>query len=347
QEEFPAVALAEPELMAHHCERGGLTVEAVDYHLAAGLRATQRSAQLEAMSHLNRALDLLRGLPSAPELLGLELSVRSVLLTVLEAIKGWGDPEVAGNAERCAALCRELGESGSLVPALSSLWAYHLIRGDRQPTIDLADEIARLAETPAQLYMGYSTRAYTAHYGGRSAEALALSRQAAMLYSPDLLPELAVYGDDSILMPHLMQSWAPWFLGELEETVRQQDAVFAIAESLGSPFALGMALLSEMTVWRDLRVQDPERLEDAADRLMKLAGEQEFAFLYASAHCGKGWAVCQRGDLAEGTALIQAGLELYAATGARLMRGLWCSYLIEARSEEHTSELQSPDHLVC
>ena len=330
QEEFPAVALAEPELMAHHCERGGLTVEAVDYLLEAGLRATQRSAQLEAMSHLSRALDLLRGLPSAPELLGRELSLRSVLLTVLEAIRGWGDPEVAGNAERCAVLCRELGESGSLIPALSSLWSYHLVRGDRQPTIDLADEIARLAESPAQHYMGSSTRAYAAYYDGRPAEALALSEQAATLYGPDILPELAIYGDDAVLMPHLMKSWALWILGELEGAVREQDAVLAIAESLRSPFALGMALVSEMTLWRDLRVEDPELLEDVAGRLMQLAGEQEFAFLYASAHCGKGWAACQRGDLEGGTALIRTGLDLYAATGARLGMGYWRSYLIEA-----------------
>lgn len=333
QEEFPAVAGAEPELMAHHCERGGLTVEAVDYLLEAGLRATQRSAQLEAMSHLNRGLDLLRDLPSAPELLERELALRSMLLTVLEAIRGWADPEVAGNAERCAALCRELGESASLIPALSSLWAYHLMRGDRQPVIDLAEEIARLAETPAQVYMGSSTRAYAAYYSGRFAEAQALSEQAAKLYEPGILPELAIYGDDAILMPHLMQAWALWSLGEPERAVRQSDTVLAIVETLRSPFAFGMALFFEMGQLRDLRARDPERLEDVAERLMKLAGEQEFALLYAAAHCGKGWAVCQRGDPEGGAALIQTGIDLYAATGARLAMGYWSSYLIEAYLE--------------
>jgi class 3 adenylate cyclase/tetratricopeptide (TPR) repeat protein len=330
QEEFPAVAEAEPERMAHHCERGGLTMEATEYLLAAGLRAVERSAHLEAMSHLHRALDLLRGLPSAPELLERELTLRSVLITVLEAVLGWGAPEVAENAERVAALCRELGEHASLIPALSSLWAYHLLRGDHQPTRDLAEDIARLAETPAQVYMGYMTRACTAYYNGQYRESLALAEQATRMYEPGILPELAVYGDDSILMPHLVQSWALWMLGELEEVVRQQDAALAIAESLRSPFALGMALLSEMTLWRDLRAQDPEWHEDSAERLMQLTSEQEFAFLHASAHCGKGWAACLRGDLAGGTAQIQTGIDLYAATGARLGMGYWYSYLIEA-----------------
>jgi class 3 adenylate cyclase/tetratricopeptide (TPR) repeat protein/ABC-type transport system involved in cytochrome c biogenesis ATPase subunit len=328
QEQFPAVAEAEPELMAHHCERGGLAVEAVDYLLEAGLRAAQRSAHLEAMSLLNRGLALLRGLPSSPELAGRELSLRAVLTASLEALKGWGAPEVAGNAERCAALCRELGETGGLIQALSSLWAHHLLRADRRPTLDLADEIARLAETPAQVYMGLATRGYTAYYGGHFAAALALAEQAIALYEPELIPELAVFGDDSILMPHLMKSWALWTLGEPEKAIRQQDAAFAVAETLGSPFALGMALFSEMGLWHDLR--DPERLADVAERLLKLAGEQEFAFLYASAHCGKGLAACQRGDLASGTELIQTGIELYIATGARLGMGYWSSYLIEA-----------------
>ena len=330
QEEFPAIAEAEPELMAHHCERGGLTVEAVDYLQEAGRRAAQRSAHVEAMSQLNRALDLLQELPAEPERWGRELALRSVLAVVLEAIKGWGAPEVAGNAERCVTLCRELGERGGLIQAQSSLWAHHLLRGDRQPTIDLAAEIARLAETPAEVYMGYATRAYTAYYSGRFSAALALSEQATVLYTPELVPELAAYGDDSILMPHLMKSWVLWILGDPAAAVRQQDAVLAIALTLGSPFALGLALVSEMTLWRDLRAEDPERVEDAAERLLALAGEQEFAFLYAAAHCGKGWAACRRGDLAGGTALIETGLDLYAATGARLMRAYWCSYLIEA-----------------
>ncbi|MES1211565.1 MAG: hypothetical protein ABUL63_04430, partial [Acidobacteriota bacterium] len=104
REELPAVAEAEPELMAHHCERGGLTVDAVDYLLEAGLRATQRSAHPEAMSHLNRGLDLLAGLPPTPELLGRELSLRSVLASVLEAVKAWG----ARGRRQCRALCGPL-----------------------------------------------------------------------------------------------------------------------------------------------------------------------------------------------------------------------------------------------
>ncbi len=330
QEEFPAVAEAEPELMAHHCERGGLTVEAIEYLQGAGVRAMQRSASLEAVSHLSRALDLLLGLPAVPERLGRELTLRSVLGAVLPAIKGWGDPEVGANAECCIALCREIGDRARLIPSLYGLWTYHLLRGDRQPAIDLADEIAHLAATPAEVYMGYYTRAVTAYYRGRLTEALSLSEQATALYEPGMLPELATFGGETCLIPRVYQTWILWYLGEPDQAVRRYDAVLAIVETLRSPFVLGMALLCEMALLHDLRVRDPERVEELAERLMKLAQEQEFAFLDAVAQCGKGWAVCQRGDLAEGTALIQTGLDLLAATGTRLAMGYWTTYLIEA-----------------
>ncbi|HEX6903877.1 MAG TPA: protein kinase [Thermoanaerobaculia bacterium] len=330
QEEFPAVAEAEPELMAHHCERGGLIAEAVEHLRRAGLRAAQRPALLEAVRHLSRALGLLPGLPPSPQRLALELALRSTLAPALVATQGWGSAEAGANAERCVALCRQMGDGAPLILALYGLWTYHLLRGERQPAIALADEIARLAATPAQVYMGSYTQAVVAYYGGRPREALVLAEQATALYRPDMLPELTAFGIESILMPHAYQAWILWRLGEPDKAVRKRDAALATVESLRSPFVLGMALVSEMTLLHDLRVRDPERVEDLAERLMTLAREHGFAFLYASAHCGKGWAVCQRGDLVGGTALIQTGIDLYAATGARLTMRYWGAYLAEA-----------------
>jgi predicted ATPase len=63
---------------------------------------------------------------------------------------------------------------------------------------------------------------------------------------------------------------------------------------------------------------------------MGLAYEQEFALLYAIAHFGKGWAACQRGELEEGTAQIERGIDLHEATGAQLAQRHLVSYLVEA-----------------
>jgi serine/threonine protein kinase/tetratricopeptide (TPR) repeat protein len=328
QEDFPA--MAEPELMAHHCERGGLTEEAADYLLQAGQAAWQRSAALEAVSHLTRALDLLLALPATPERLERELNLRSLLALALGAVQGWGAPEVGANAERCVALCREIGEGAPLLASLYGLWTCHFLRGDRQPTIGLADEIARLATTPTQVYVSHAVRTQVAYHRGLFAEALAWSEQAIALFEPGMLPELEDFGLESSFMPYVYQAWTLWCIGEPDRALRQRDAMLSLVEPLGSPHLLGVALICEVTLLHDLRVPDPEQVEATAERLLKLAQEQEIPVAYAIAQLGRGWAVCQRGDLAGGTALIQAGLNLYAATGSRLGWGYWSCYLIEA-----------------
>ena len=329
QEEFPAVAEDEPELMAFHCEHGGLTEEAADYLLQAGQRAMRRSALLEAVSHLTRALDLLLALPESSARLGRELTLRSVLSAVLPAIKGWGAPEVGANAERCVALCRELGDHGRLIPSLYALWDHHLLRGEGPPAIALAAEIARLAETPVQVFIGCLARAQTAFERGRSDEALPLLEQAAALFAPTLHPELAqVFGEESSLMPHLFHFWVLAIVGRPDAAVRKRDVVLAAVETQRSPFLLAMALTFEMILWHQLL--SPERVAAVAERLQTVTEEQEFALLLAFAHVGQGWAACQRGELAAGTAQIEKGLELQEATGAQLVRRYLYVYLVEA-----------------
>ena len=65
----------EPELLAYHYEQAGLTGPAVDYWHRAARRDAERSANIEALNHFNRALDLLKDLPQGPERNALELEL--------------------------------------------------------------------------------------------------------------------------------------------------------------------------------------------------------------------------------------------------------------------------------
>jgi predicted ATPase len=89
-----------------------------------------------------------------------------------------------------------------------------------------------------------------------------------------------------------------------------------------------MALTFEMILWHQLLSH--ERVATVAERLQRVTEEQEFALLRAFAYVGQGWAACQRGELAAGTARIEKGLELQEATGAQLVRRYMCVYLVEA-----------------
>jgi predicted ATPase len=59
ESQFPDAAETQPELIAHHYTAGGLGAQAIPHWQRAGERALKRWANLEAVSHLTRGLDLL------------------------------------------------------------------------------------------------------------------------------------------------------------------------------------------------------------------------------------------------------------------------------------------------
>jgi predicted ATPase len=68
RDEFAATAAAEPELLAHHFTEAGLTEAAIEWWGTAGQRSLARSALVEGVEQLKRALDQIAILPATPAL---------------------------------------------------------------------------------------------------------------------------------------------------------------------------------------------------------------------------------------------------------------------------------------
>ena len=94
-QQFPEIAGAQPELLAHHYTEAGLTAEAVPHWLRAGEIMSQRSAHVEAIRHLTRAQELLATLTDTPERARQELALQMTLGTSLLATRGFGSPKRA------------------------------------------------------------------------------------------------------------------------------------------------------------------------------------------------------------------------------------------------------------
>ena len=75
-EQFPQTVETQPELVAHHYTEAGLIEQAIPYWQQAGERAMQRSANVEAISHLTKGLELLKTLPDTPERIQQELTLQ-------------------------------------------------------------------------------------------------------------------------------------------------------------------------------------------------------------------------------------------------------------------------------
>jgi predicted ATPase len=75
--------------LAYHYSRSGNTQKVVEYLQLAGQQAIQRSANVQAVSHLTTALELLKSLPDAPKRAQQELTLHVALGVALGATTGY------------------------------------------------------------------------------------------------------------------------------------------------------------------------------------------------------------------------------------------------------------------
>jgi hypothetical protein len=112
ESQFAEIAENQPELLARHCTEAGLIEKAAGLWGKAGLRSLERSALVEAVEQLSRALDQIATLLPTPALRREQIKLQVALITPLIHVKGYAAPESKAAIEpwrcrrRCAALRR-------------------------------------------------------------------------------------------------------------------------------------------------------------------------------------------------------------------------------------------------
>jgi predicted ATPase len=167
EECFPTVAETEPETLAQHLTEAGLADRAVGYWLRAGRNAAERSANLEAISHLSKGLEALNRLPAGPERDRQELALQSAIGTPLIAVHGYAAPQTGAAYSRARLLCERLGDAGALFAALSGEFTYHFVRGDYGMMRQLTEERGASGASRMRLFGWRHTvrRAHALHAG--------------------------------------------------------------------------------------------------------------------------------------------------------------------------------------
>jgi predicted ATPase len=89
---FPEVVETQPELLAHHYTTAGCTQQAVAYWQRAGEQASDRAANVEAISHFTTGIELLTTLPETPEHIQQALTIYIALGAALLMTKGLERP---------------------------------------------------------------------------------------------------------------------------------------------------------------------------------------------------------------------------------------------------------------
>ena len=263
---FPEVCETQPELLAHHYTEAGLMAQAIPYWQRAGQRALQRSANLEAMAHLTKGLEVLATLPDTPERAQQELVLQTTLGPALIATKGYAAPEVLHAYARARELCQQVGETPQLFQVLRGLWYFYLIRVELQTARELGEQLLTLAQQvgdPALRLEAHYALGNTLNYLGEFAAAQAHFAQG-MLDLPGLESLLSDLGSRRISLVEVETASASPFASSLlfdYVATYMYEGDTPNAERRAAALALDRDLLRELLGQEELReLIDPEAL---------------------------------------------------------------------------------------
>ena len=331
-ERFSETSVIQPELVAHHYTEAGLTEQAIFYWHKAGERAVERSANLEAIAHLTKALELLKTLPDTRERAQQELALQITLGAPLIGAKGYAAPEVEKAFARAQALCQQVGETPQLFRVLWGLWAFYLVRAELETTRNLVAQLFGLAERSgdrALLLAGHHAVGETFYFVGDFLPARVHLEQGIALYNGSEHHSLAfVYGQDPGVNCLNFTAHTLWYLGYPDQALARIQESLALARTLSHPFSLAFALV--FAAWLHQYRREPELTAKLAEAALAHSTEHGIAFFLALSRMLRGWALVRLGQGEHGIEQIRQGLQTRVGSDSDPH---WLSLLAEAHAD--------------
>jgi predicted ATPase len=320
--QFSATVETQPELVAQHYTEAGLVEQAIFYWQRAGQQALQRSAHQEAIQHLTKGLALLASLPKMPARAQAELDQQLALGQALGATKGYAAPEVEQTYARVRELCREVGETPQLFPALRGLYVFYNGRGAWSTAWELGEQLMRLAERAADPMRRLEAHNALGHIlsslGEYAAARTHLEQGIAFIGPAAERPPAFRYGVAPEVQCLALAANTLWCLGYPSQALRLSQKMLTLAQVLAYPHTLVAAQGSAAIL--HYRRREVPAVQALTETLLALATAQGFPYWVGCGTCWQGWALAMRTQDAAGLALLRQGMAAVLATGWTIAR---------------------------
>jgi tetratricopeptide (TPR) repeat protein len=316
--QFPDIVETHPELLARHCAEAGLVEKAVGYWLKAGQQAVARSAMTEAVSQLQKGLDLLAGLPDGDWRGQQELDLLLALGRALIAAKGFAASAVGETFARARELAEQLDRSDCLVPLLYGQWVFHLARAELRLTLPHAERMERIGQVQndvAALLLGHYQHGITRFWLGEFVAARALFEQCHGLDDPAhraVCAAVTTADPHPMMLGYLAQTLTN--LGYMDQGRSRINEALTEARQLGHAYTLAFVL--NLAAFIESAIGSPHETHRHTEEMMPLANEHGFPFWLAWGNVHLGGALTALGQAPKGLNLITKGLATYRVTGA-------------------------------
>jgi predicted ATPase len=340
--QFPDIAESQPELLARHSTEAGLIGHAANLWGKAGLRSLDRSALVEAMAQLKRALDQISTLPATPAQRREQIKLRVALITPLIHVNGYAAPETKAAIEQARLLielAEELGEPPEdpllLFSVLYAFWAANVVAFNGDVVRHLGAQFLALAEkqgTTAPLLIAHRIMGMSLLYTGDIVEGCAHLEQATTIYDPAKHRSLTTrFGQDARVHALCYRSWAMWLLGYPEAALTDANRALGDAREIGQAATLMTTLT--LTTFTLIFCGNYAGARAQSDELISLADEKGTRYWKPLGMINQGWISALTGNASNAVNLITSGVAAYRSTGSTNLIPLRQSYLATALAE--------------
>lgn len=332
----PETANDKPEILAYHLNEGGRPLEAVDYWQVAGLNATRRSANVEAVHHISKGIEALSSLPTQPiSNLKKELELQVALGPPLVAARGYASKELEAAFTRALEIGEQLDEGITDFRALWGLSSFYLLRGQLEQSITLQREciaIAQQEENEDWLILASSWLGTVLFYCNELEEAADWLHRVTEHYRTESVAELGYqFGLHPAVLARVHLVWLHWLRGETDLAHVLDEETLTFAEDLDHPLSHVHAL--NFSVVLQAFQGNYQKALERADRVLSVSGEFEFPHYLAYARVMRGFALARLGAVDKGIDEMVKGLSARRETGAELVRPMLLTMLAEVLAD--------------
>jgi predicted ATPase len=342
ESQFAEIAENQPELLARHYTEAGLIDKAVGLWGKAGQRSLARSALVEAIEQLTRALAQIEVMPATPALRRERIELQVALITPLMHVKGYAAPEIMAAADRARVLIKQaeaLGEPPEdpllLFSVLYGFWVANFVAFNGDVIRELAAQFLALAEkqgATVPLMIGHRLMGNSLTYTGDVAQGRAHFDRAIALYDPAEHRPLAMrFGLDVRVAILCWRSSALGLLGYPEAALTDADQALKDAREIGQAATLMNAL--SVTSLTFFHCGNYATVNKQSDEVVALAEEKGSLYWKAYGTIMQGRVLALTGKASDAIRLITSGITALRPTGSTFSMPQSLSYLAKTYAE--------------
>lgn len=269
------------ELVAQHLVKGGAPERSVPFWTRAGERATRKSANHEAVSHITSGLAALGALPDDAARARCELELQLALGTPLIAVSGYTGAATVQAYARARELAERLADRDCLFQALYGVWVNHMIRGQLDKAHAIAGQLVSLAqrsESSAEEVTARRVLGFCLALQGDLEEGQRQLETALCLFRGKEHGRLFLrFGQDPRIAAISVLAWIACLRGDLKESNRLAARAISDAHELGHSYTTAYATYIAGAAPSFLMKDTPATLR-YLDALTDLSTDGDFPF---------------------------------------------------------------------